>query len=47
MDTYLLIGHVDLAQPALHWILGDIFHLQGDFMVVVNTIATIENFYET
>ena len=26
--TDLLVWHVDLAQLALHWILGDILHLQ-------------------
>ena len=27
-NTDLLVWHVDLAQLALHWILGDILHLQ-------------------
>jgi hypothetical protein len=29
IGTNLLVWHVDLAQPALHWILGNILHLQG------------------
>lgn len=43
LDTNLLVWHVDLAQPALHWILGDIFHLQVG-MVIVNNIAAKEKF---